>query len=52
MLRRLPRLLVLKDKDSSDVAHLKVLASEKNIMIKEDPRMPFAAMALIENVKE
>lgn len=51
MLRRLPRLLVLKDKNSSDVAHLKVLASEKNIMIQEDPLMPFAAMALIENVK-
>jgi hypothetical protein len=51
MLRRLPRLLVLNDKNSSDVAHLKVLATEKNIVIKEDPLMPFAAMALIENVK-
>ena len=52
MLRRLPRLLVLKDKNSSDVAHLKMLATEKNILIKEDLLMPFAAMALIENVKE
>ncbi len=52
MLRRLPRLLVLKDGNSTDVAHMKVLATEKKIMIKEDPLMPFAAMAFIENVKE
>ena len=52
MLRRLPRLLVLKDQNSSDVAHLKVLAAEKNILIKEDPLMPFAAMAFIENVQD
>lgn len=52
MLRRIPRLLVLKDENSTDVAHLKVLATEKNIMIKEEPLMPFSAMAFIENVKE
>jgi hypothetical protein len=44
--------LVLKDENSSDVAHLKVLATEKNILIKEDPLMPFVAMAFIENFKE
>ena len=52
MLRRVPRLLILKDVDSLDVAHLKVLAYEKNIPIKEDSLMPFSAMAFIENVKE
>mgnify|MGYP000326335631 FL=1 len=52
MLRRVPRLLILKDISSPDVAHLKVLANEKNIIIKEDPLMPFSAIAFIENVKE
>jgi hypothetical protein len=52
MLRRVPRLLILKDTTSPDVAHLKVLANEKSITIKEDTLMPFSAMAFIENVKE
>jgi hypothetical protein len=52
MLRRVPRLLILKDTSSPNVAHLKVLANEKNIRTKEDPLMPFSAMAFIENVKE
>ena len=52
MLRRVPRLLILKDINSPDVAHLKVLANEKSIIIKEDPLMPFSAIAFIENVKE
>lgn len=50
MLRRVPKLLVLRDASSPDVAHLKVLASEKNITIEEDKDMPFSAIALIENV--
>ena len=51
MLRRIPRLLLLRDAQSSDVAHLNVLASEKNITIIEDKNMPFSAIALIENIK-
>ncbi|WP_428036258.1 cysteine protease StiP domain-containing protein, partial [Amphritea sp.] len=51
MLRRVPRLLVLKQADSSDVKHLKILAYEKNIPIEEVPDMPFSAMAIIQNVR-
>lgn len=51
MLRRIPRLLLLRDPKSHDVAHLKVLANEKDITIIEDKDMPFSAMALIENIK-
>lgn len=51
MLRRIPRLLLLRDTQSHDVAHLSVLAREKDIAIIEDKDMPFAAMALIENIK-
>ncbi len=52
MLRRVPRLLVLRKANSSDVKHLIVLANEKNIPIEENPSMPFEAMAIIENIKE
>jgi len=52
MLRRIPRVLMLKDVSDPDVRHLKVLASEKDVTILEDPSMPFSAMAIIENVKE
>lgn len=52
MLRRIPRLLILKDMNNPDTMHLKVLASEKNVSIVSDPTMPFSAMGIIENVKE
>lgn len=52
MLRRVPRVLILKDDNNPDTNHLKLLASQKNINILLDPSMPFSAMAIIENVKE
>ena len=52
MLRRVPRLLVLKRTDSDDVKHLKILAHEKNIPIEEVPDMPFSAMAIIQNIRQ
>lgn len=52
MLRRIPRVLIIKDTSNPDIKHLMVLASEKNVQVLEDPTMPFSAMAIIENVKE
>ena len=52
MLRRIPRVLIIKDESNPDTQHLKVLASEKNVPIVIDPSMPFSAMGIIENVKE
>jgi hypothetical protein len=52
MLRRIPRILILKDMSNPDTMHLKVLASEKNVPVVADPTMPFSAMGIIENVKE
>jgi hypothetical protein len=52
MLRRVPRVLILKDVNNPDITHLKVLASEKGVQILEKPTMPFSAVAIIENVKE
>lgn len=50
MLRRVPRLLIVKALDSPDIAHLMVLAAEKDIAIREDQTMPFNAIAIIANV--
>lgn len=50
MLRRVPKLLLLRDKKSPDVAHLLVLADEKDISVLEDSSMPFNALAIIANV--
>ena len=51
MLRRLPRLLLLRDPECADVAHLKLLAEEKSVPVEYDPDMPFNATALIEDLR-
>lgn len=50
MLRRVPRLLLLRDSDCPEVAHLKLLAAEKKVPVRFDPAMPFNAAALIKTV--
>jgi hypothetical protein len=50
MLRRVPKLLMVRDKSSPDIAHLLVLAAEKNIRVEQDATMPFNAIAIIANV--
>jgi hypothetical protein len=52
MLRRIPRVLILKNAKNPDVKHLKLLALEKEIIFIEDPSMPFLAMAIIANILE
>jgi len=47
MLRRVPRLLLLRDRQHPDVAHLRLLADDKDIPVQEIPKMPFRAVALI-----
>ena len=51
MLRRLPGLLLLRDPECMDVAHLKLLAEEKNVPVEYDPDMPFNATALIKDLR-
>ncbi|MCP5425214.1 MAG: cysteine protease StiP family protein [Gammaproteobacteria bacterium] len=48
MLRRVPSLLLLRDEQHADVAHLRLLADEKAVPIRHDPSMPFNATALIQ----
>ncbi len=47
LLRRVPRLLILRDATAADVAHLKVLALEKSVPVIEDSRLPYQAVSLI-----
>lgn len=51
MLRRVPELLLLKDADNRDVAHLRFLAEERDVTVRMVRDMPFAATALIKKVK-
>ena len=47
LLRRTPRLLIVRDRSSIDVAHLVLLAQEKNIPVLVDPALPYHAVSLI-----
>jgi hypothetical protein len=47
LLRRSPRLLVLRDAGAPQVAHLRLLAEEKNVPVEIDPALPYFAVSLI-----
>lgn len=47
LLRRVPRLLILRQPDAADVAHLQVLAAEKRVPVITDPGLPYQAVSLI-----
>ena len=47
LLRRTPALVILRDVQHPDIAHLRVLAEEKGVHIEEDSAMPYEALSLI-----
>lgn len=47
LLRRVPRLLILRNIESNDVAHLVNLAKQKSVLIEIDHSMPYQAVSLI-----
>jgi hypothetical protein len=47
MLRRIPRLLIVRDLADDNVKHLVLLAQEKQVKVIEDASMPLNAVALI-----
>lgn len=51
MLRRIPRFLLVRDIENTNISHLLVLAQEKDVEVIEDTSMPFNAAAVIANVK-
>ncbi|MBQ5946897.1 cysteine protease StiP family protein [Massilia sp. ST3] len=52
LLRRVPRLLVLRDPASPEVAHLMALAEEKNVPVEIDPALPYHAVSLIRSASD
>jgi hypothetical protein len=52
LLRRVPRLLLLRDADAPDVAHLNVLATEKSVPLMVDADLPYQAVSLIESASD
>jgi hypothetical protein len=47
LLRRIPKLLIIRDKSLPDVSHLLRLAEEKHVSVEEDPTLPYKAVSLI-----
>lgn len=50
LLRRVPDLLLLRDQQDLAIAHLKVLAQEKQVPIVYDANLPYRAVSLIKEV--
>lgn len=50
MLRRIPDVLIVKDIENKDIAHLLLLAKEKGITVMERANMPFNAVAIIKTL--
>ena len=52
LLRRAPRLLVLRDVLASATAHLRLLAEEKGVAVEIDPQLPYQAVSLIRSASD
>ena len=52
LLRRVPRLLILRDPRSANVAHLKLLADEKAVPIAVERDLPYEAISLIRSRRD
>ncbi|NOQ17501.1 MAG: hypothetical protein GQ581_10620 [Methyloprofundus sp.] len=50
LLRRVPDIILLRDPDDNAVAHLKVLAAEKQVLLVHQADLPYQAVALIKDV--
>jgi len=52
LLRRVPRLVILREADGPDVAHLAALAEEKQVPVEIDPGLPYHAVSLIRSASD
>ena len=52
LLRRVPRMLVLRAPLAPQVAHLAVLAEEKRVPVETDPTLPYHAVSLIRSASD
>jgi hypothetical protein len=52
LLRRVPRLLVLREAAHAATAHLRLLAEEKQVPVEIDPALPYQAVSLIRSASD
>ena len=52
LLRRVPWLIVLRDMDSDDHRHIRMLAESRGVQVVEDPSLAYACVGLIKDVTE
>lgn len=52
LLRRTPERLIVRDAASADVAHLLVLAREKDVPVHVDPELPYQAVSIIRSIAD
>ena len=52
LLRRSPDRLIVRDAASADVAHLLVLAREKDVPVQLDPELPYQAVSIIRSIAD
>ena len=52
LLRRVPRMLLLREPDNPAVAHLRLLAEEKAVPVEIDPALPYPAVSLIRSASD
>jgi hypothetical protein len=52
LLRRTPDRLIVRDAASADVAHLLVLAREKDVPVHRDPELPYQAVSIIRSIAD
>ncbi|MFC5481412.1 cysteine protease StiP domain-containing protein [Massilia suwonensis] len=52
LLRRVPRLLLLRELHHPAVAHLRLLAEEKDVPVEVDPALPYQAVSLIRSASD
>lgn len=52
LLRRLPRLLLVRDAGAEDVQHLLMLAAEKSVPVQVRPDLPYHAVSIIRSVQD
>jgi hypothetical protein len=52
LLRRTPDKLIVRDAASADVAHLLVLAREKDVPVQLDSELPYQAVSIIRSIAD
>lgn len=52
LLRRSPDRLIVRDAACADVAHLLVLAREKDVPVEVDPELPYQAVSIIRSIAD